>query len=1242
MIRFNVAICEIQPGDASMLTTDAWLIDAGENALPKGSPASFTADIDIFNSRGFMEIQIEGLTVTSLTITKPEDDHEMYLTTVMDIDPEDQIVQCNGPESRLTDHVLVETCKRVASFYAEIGTEANPWPTETSLSLEAFVHASPYSSFLRRIQAAGIESPLRLPVEVPRIIREASQLLSFQKHISRVTHQIAHKYARMNVLAITDPSLDLDRYLLDGLKSGFQSYTATISDPTKGLESLLTLFPSKRSKIIVEEVDTILKPDKLGSRQHMYDLAVVSVSIIEKHGLGAAIKSIRELVRPNGFLILAHEVHDPAQCGLYSGLAAQSLTPLGWSNALNDSGFSQVPGNSTQYFHDRYSLTLRQADSSYELPSPSSRSPESRNVDHLLVLGGLTPPTAGIVAAITAQIAPSCTTFTVSAALDDIQPEMMTGVNNIIFLGDLDEPVLSSMSSSRLRILQKLIKPDCLCLWVTLRATSDNPNHAASIGLLRTVACEVPGIIVRVLDIESLEDAPYTVCRAFTRLLRDIWVKERHPNWLSTLEPEVYIKNRRRLVPRVLPWKPANERLNANRRTISRAINSLEKAIEINPEKKPAGRGGQYTTSIHEIEDQVQGPLIHATYTSVSSIRLSSGDLAHLCTGQDISEGTTKMTLSRSITSIITSRSELGLDVDASVNQPVLMALLLRYIFSLRLLSSPPLPDILLIEPDDLLVECSQKILCEQEKALGLPTECSIRYLTADRARSTSNGHLSFIHPLSSKTSSTTLLSGRQTCVIDFSSHDSVISKVFSSAPGSESTSYSQDRLWHLHDNILPGLSESLWKKAVHLAIQKSSSLDPSQIANMISGPDLLDPAKHIGLFTVLDWRAERLIPHMVRPLIEPGIFSPEKTYVLVGLTRDIGQSLSRMLIRHGAAHIVLASRNPPDNNPCWKQELESTGANISIQSIDVTDASSVINIRELISDSMPPVGGIVNGAMVLDDRVFSEMNLETLTRVLDPKVKGSKNLDEIFNAPDLEFFILMSSFAAIGGHAGQSNYAAANMYMNGLAGARRERGLVGSVLNIGVIYGLGFLHREKDTLYKGLERDGYLPISERDLHHMFIEAVVAGRPVKGQVVDIVTGLQRFHFNNPNPMHWQTDPRFSHFTVAEGKDEMNTKSGKDQPSVKYLVAAAETAEEIMTVLIPAFVDYLEAQLQLSKHTVTGDDSISNLGVDSLAAVDIRSWFWKNTGCDVSILKIIDSGTIRKCKYSPTLISTSQT
>lgn len=42
----------------------------------------------------------------------------------------------------------------------------------------------------------------------------------------------------------------------------------------------------------------------------------------------------------------------------------------------------------------------------------------------------------------------------------------------------------------------------------------------------------------------------------------------------------------------------------------------------------------------------------------------------------------------------------------------------------------------------------------------------------------------------------------------------------------------------------------------------------------------------------------------------------------------------------------------------------------------------------------MPPIAGVANGAMSMDDIPFDKMSLHSMNKVLRPKVDGSKLLD--------------------------------------------------------------------------------------------------------------------------------------------------------------------------------------------------------------------------------------------------------
>ncbi len=73
---------------------------------------------------------------------------------------------------------------------------------------------------------------------------------------------------------------------------------------------------------------------------------------------------------------------------------------------------------------------------------------------------------------------------------------------------------------------------------------------------------------------------------------------------------------------------------------------------------------------------------------------------------------------------------------------------------------------------------------------------------------------------------------------------------------------------------------------------------------------------------------------------------------------------------------------------------------------------------------------------------MVTEQSWERFEPVLRPKLAGGWNLHEATCGLGLDSFVLYSSAAATMGAAGQSNYAAANAFLDGLAAMRQSAGL--------------------------------------------------------------------------------------------------------------------------------------------------------------------------------------------------------
>ncbi|KAF6821939.1 hybrid nrps pks [Colletotrichum musicola] len=1268
-IRFNLALCSGKPGDGSSLVVDS--IITQEIPRTKTATTKFVGDMSIYNTRGEMEIQVEGLMVSSFANSKPEDDKELYLHTVMDLDPEHEIVSADiGKEDVATERILLESCERVARFYIQdesaikeiqaaptfftppssplapakpsaADVSANPWKADTAESLDEFILQSPFYHALEFIRMLGQNIPDVLPAMIATIIQEAKQLHRFRSHVSRVVSQIAHRYPRMRVLGLTDPEAGLSEHVIGGLKGSFASYTIG-TETEKNLLRRLSNAEALRKKIDTEHTKILENEDS--SALQPFDLVVLNTSVVKDAAQRDKLKRIQSLMKPGAFLILIHESMSPLRDRLRRAFGvrtqfAEPLTPPEWPDLLDECGFARAAKRSEQFFAPDFSLIVRQAESETKhLGLNPLNGSLPKVTGHTLIIGA-GENTADLAAEVHQKLSPTCDMVDIVADFDALQPAYFNEVSNVVFLADLDEPMMSSMTSERLDLLRALMAPEKVVLWVTMNSRSGNPEHAATYGFSRSMLAEIPSLKLQMLDLDSRRDSVDAVVETFLRLtMKALRSGAQDGELLWTHENEIFIEHGHRLIPRVVPWKEGNDRFNCPRRLVSSEVNTLESCVEIVSSQSGDG-SAVYAANV--VEGDILGnivpdqSIIQVNYSSVEVVNFGLRYASHVCVGRDVATNEQCLALTKSNSSYASVPNSCIFPLgDRNVEPKTLLGLVTRYLVALSVADEMvEQRTLLLLEPDAVLLDCMREVF--EPKGVAV-----IACTTAPVRRSKAPAGERFIHPYASNRELKTLFPADGASVVDFLPEGSELSEAILDCLPENCEYHSRFSLLTSEHVVALGDSmdiEGLWEAAILKALAGTTGMRGQMgIPNLdvVSVPELLDQSGSAPPFQILDWRAARNVQHIAKPLIGTQLLRPYKTYVLVGLTRDMGQSLCNLFFEHGARHLVLASRNP-NMEPKWVEDLAAKGCEVRIERLDVTSIESVRAFRARLAEEMPPVAGVINGAMVLDDRVFAQMDVDTWDRVMRPKTVGSSNLDEIFCDPDMEFFIMTSSFAAPGGHGGQSNYAAANMYMNGLAANRRLRGLPGSVLNIGVIYGLGLLHRERNDIYAFLEKDGYPPISERDIHHMFLEAIVTGRPVEGQIYDITTGLSRYSPGAANPLHWHKDPRFSHFIVEDDGDSAEGEGeGKQslKETLKNVVSAGAGVNEVAEVLGEGFARYLEVVLGAGEGSVKGEHSVGELGMDSLVAVEVRGWFWKVVERDVSVMKILGSASVAKLCY----------
>jgi len=226
----------------------------------------------------------------------------------------------------------------------------------------------------------------------------------------------------------------------------------------------------------------------------------------------------------------------------------------------------------------------------------------------------------------------------------------------------------------------------------------------------------------------------------------------------------------------------------------------------------------------------------------------------------------------------------------------------------------------------------------------------------------------------------------------------------------------------------------------------------------------------------------------------------PAGTVLVTGGTGGLGSLVARHLVaEHGVRRLVLAGRRGGRAEGVVElvAELTAHGAEVTIAECDVADRASVAAAIDTIPAEHPLVG-VVHAAGVVDDGVLASLTGERLAAVLAPKVDGAWHLHELTRDLDLAHFVLFSSLSGALGAAGQGNYAAANSFLDALAGHRRDLGLAGLSLAWGPWSprSNGMTRDLSETDLRRMARTGIRPLSPEHGLALFDAAARTGDPV--------------------------------------------------------------------------------------------------------------------------------------------------
>jgi acyl transferase domain-containing protein/acyl carrier protein len=354
---------------------------------------------------------------------------------------------------------------------------------------------------------------------------------------------------------------------------------------------------------------------------------------------------------------------------------------------------------------------------------------------------------------------------------------------------------------------------------------------------------------------------------------------------------------------------------------------------------------------------------------------------------------------------------------------------------------------------------------------------------------------------------------------------------------------------------------------------------------------------------------APRLARFTGSPATGPSPWHRDATVLITGGTGSLGALTARHLVAdHDVRRLVLVSRG--GHAPELHDELTALGADVTVAACDAADPDALAALLA----GVPRVTAVIHAAGVLDDGVVAGMTVDRLEAVLAPKVDAAHNLHDL--TEDLDAFVLFSSAAATLGAAGQANYAAANAALDALAHRRRSAGQPAVSLawgpweqSGGMAGDLGSAERRR------LRRSGITPLSNEDGLALFDAATAADRAVLVPIALDIAALRARAEQLPAPL------------LALVPPVHRASNGAAAPvSLPDRIAGLPEAERDRVLL-----EFVRGQVASvlghpSPATIDVDRTFTDLGFDSLAAVELRNRLSAASGLRVPATLIFDRPT----------------
>ena len=410
-----------------------------------------------------------------------------------------------------------------------------------------------------------------------------------------------------------------------------------------------------------------------------------------------------------------------------------------------------------------------------------------------------------------------------------------------------------------------------------------------------------------------------------------------------------------------------------------------------------------------------------------------------------------------------------------------------------------------------------------------------------------------------------------------------------------------------------PGLFEQLLQVVARLlathqiaGIPPTKSLTPEE--GLIRLADRNQVTQDTHILSLKDKAAIVVVDKQKRP----ALFDAQAAYLITGGFGGFGLEAAKWMAKHGAKNLILVSRRGASDSASKAvlTMLAENGVQVLPVAADLTDEAQVQALFDQIATQCAPLKGILHTAAVLDDAPIAELSPERVAHVMRAKAVSAWHLHQFTQNLSLDFFVLFSSVSGIIGNARQANYAAANTFSDALAAKRRSAGLPGTSINWGAIA-------------TGMAVNSEEVKKHLDLMGMYTLTVNQALDSWAHMLNVT--LPQYGLMNCDWEKWQAfeptggnSPRFASLVKNSGQKQ-ETSLTKTCLEISQL-----PEDQRRAAMCHALTEQIASVLRISAERIDMEQSLTQMGVDSLMSAELQAVINKTFGVRISTLEFMRS------------------